>query len=160
MRQIAAAQTSDAALVSAALKRVRFSRRLTAQDVATRMNMTLRSYQRFEAGRTPFNLDLIHRFATATDSDPQAVWMGIVIGSSDLALNSADNQFATVLMAATHKFEARIGDRLSRLSTRTIIDAVTTMYEDLARRALDDTAGQWLEDSQREIAKVRAKPGR
>lgn len=160
MSESASEQSSDAALISAAIKRVRLRRGFSTQQVAVRMNVTLRTYQRFEAGDMPFNLDLIHRFARATDSDPHGFWLGVVIGSSALALNSADNQFATVLLSATHKFEARMGDRIARLSTRTIIDAVMAMYETLAREADTEAAQQWLSDSERELSAVRPRPGR
>lgn len=160
MSESASEQSSDAALISAAIKRVRLRRGFSTQQVAVRMNVTLRTYQRFEAGDMPFNLDLIHRFARATDSDPHAFWLGVVVGSSALALNSADNQFATILVSATHKFEARMGDRLARLSTRTIIDAVMAMYETLVREADTEAARQWLSDSERELAAVRPRPGR
>ncbi|MFN7110070.1 MAG: helix-turn-helix domain-containing protein [Brevundimonas sp.] len=160
MNTSASEQSSDGALLSAAVKRVRLRRGLTAQAVANRMNVTLRTYERFEAGRMRLNPDLIRRFARATDSDPHALWMGLVIGSPDFALHSADNQFATVLLSATHKFEARMGERIARLSTRTIIDAVMAMYDGLAQQAEDQSAEQWLHESKRELAAARPKPGR
>ena len=122
--------------------------------------MTLRTYERFESGRMRFNPDLIGRFARATDSDPHALWMSLLLGAPDLALHSADNQFATVLMSATLKFEARVGQRLARLTTRAIIDAVVAMYDALAQQADDPSAAQWLSESGRDLAAARRPPPR
>lgn len=160
MTQSASVQTSDGALTSGAVKRVRLRRGLTAQTVAERMNVTLRTYERFEAGRMRLNPDLIRRFARVTDSDPHALWMSLLLGAPDLALHSADNQFATVLMSATLKFEARVGPRLARLSTRAIIDAVVAMYDGLAQQAEDPSAAQWLSESGRDLAAARPQSTR
>ncbi|OYW26992.1 MAG: hypothetical protein B7Z51_09470, partial [Methyloversatilis sp. 12-65-5] len=43
----------------------------------------------FESGATRLNLDHIHRFAAATNSDPYALILSVVIGSSELARRCA-----------------------------------------------------------------------
>lgn len=160
MCESASEPLSDDARMSAAIKRVRLRRGFSTQEVADRMNITLRTYQRFEAGRMASNLDLMHRFAKATDSDPHALWFGVAIGSADLAPNSADNQFVTVLVSATHRFEARYGERIARLSTRAIIDAVTALYDRLGREIEEKSAKDWLKESEQSLAAVRPRPGR
>ena len=62
-------QKRDGALLAAALKAIRRHRGLRALDVATRMNLSLRTYENFESGRIRINADYIHRFCAATDSD-------------------------------------------------------------------------------------------
>lgn len=61
--------TRDGRLLSETVRGVRKFRGMTTREVAVRMNMSLRSYQRFEAGVTRLNFDYVKRFAAATGGD-------------------------------------------------------------------------------------------
>ena len=52
---------SDARLIGLAARAVRRARNMTAQQVATAMNLPLRTYEYFEAGSGRVNLDYVHR---------------------------------------------------------------------------------------------------
>ncbi|TAJ65963.1 XRE family transcriptional regulator, partial [Brevundimonas sp.] len=130
-------------------------------EVASAMNMALRTYERFESGATRLNLDHIHRFAAATNSDPYALILSVVIGSSELARRCADNKMATILTVAIQRFDRTIQDRLLDLDARTLIAAVTGMFDALLDG--DETSEQaqaWLQTGAAELLAKRPKPGR
>ncbi len=53
----------DAPMLSQVLKAIRRRRGLRPVEVAARMGVAKRSYERFESGRGPLNVPQIHRFA-------------------------------------------------------------------------------------------------
>lgn len=151
----------DGALLSAAVKAVRKHRGMTTAEVADAMNMALRTYERFEAGATRLNLDHIHRFAAATNSDPYALILSVVIGSSELARRCADNKMATILTVAIQRFDQTIQDRLMDLDARTLITAITGMFDTLLDGdETSDQAQAWLQTGAAELFAKRPKPGR
>ena len=148
----------DGELLSAAVKAVRKHRGMTTAEVASAMNMALRTYERFESGATRLNLDHIHRFAAATNSDPYALILSVVIGS---ARRCADNKMATILTVAIQRFDQAIQDRLMDLDARTLITAITGMFDTLLDG--DETSEQaqaWLQTGAAELLSKRPKPGR
>lgn len=151
----------DGALLAATLRKLRRRRGLSKIEVAAGMNMPLRTYNRFEAGETRLNLDYIHRFAQVTRSDPQAILMAVAIGSPDFAARACDNQLATILTVALRNFDADVGDGIAGLDSRTVIGAVTRLFDDLAARARDpDAASTWLERGVDDLKSRRPRPGR
>ena len=123
--------------------------------------MPLRTYQRFESGETRPNLDHIHRFARATRSDPHALVMAVAIGSPELAVRTADNQLATTLTVGLQAFNRTQGERIADLDVRTIVSAVTAMFDRLADAgAAQSEARDWIRTGQDALAKARPKPGR
>jgi transcriptional regulator with XRE-family HTH domain len=151
----------DGDLLSAAVKAVRKHRGMTSAEVAAAMNMALRTYERFEAGATRFNLDHIHRFAAATSSDPYAIVWSVMIGAPEFARRSADNKMATILTVAVQRFDRSVQDRLLDMDARTLISAVTGMFDTLLE---DDEQGEqaraWLQRGGADLAQARPKPGR
>ena len=153
--------TRDGDLLSAAVKLVRKSRGLSSREVADAMNMSLRTYQRFEAGSTRLNLDHIHRFARATSSDPYAILMSVMIGSSRFALNTADNMLSTILIVGVQNLEQSVGDRISELDTRTLVGAVAGLFDGFAKQVLErDPAQDWLDKGRDDLSARRPRPGR
>lgn len=151
----------DGQLLSAAVKLVRRSRSLSSREVARAMNLSLRTYQRFESGTTRLNLDHLHRFAQATSSDPYAILMGVMIGSSRFALNTADTMLSTILVVAVQNLERELGDRISELDTRTLVSAVASLFDGLAARVLErDPSEEWLHQGRQALVAQRPKPGR
>lgn len=161
MNELAADENQDDRVLSRALRAVRKERGLSVREVAAGMNMLPRTYQRFEAGKTRFNLDHVHRFARATSSDPYAIYVALAIGSSRYARNTADNMLSTILIVGVQKLEEKLGDRLAELDTRTLVMAVSSMFDDLAEKILGaDPAKAWLEEGQKDLTRRRPKPGR
>ncbi|MBB5740792.1 MULTISPECIES: helix-turn-helix domain-containing protein [Brevundimonas] len=151
----------DNDLLSLALKLIRRHRGLTALEMAQKMQMPLRTYERFEAGGSRLNIDYVHRFAAATDSDPYAIIMAVAIGSPELALRCADNKLVTTLTVGAQRFDQILGDRIQALEARAIIDAVCTMFDQLLIDSADQQrAAQWLERGVSDLSSIRPKPGR
>lgn len=161
MASVAPEQMRDSQLLSAAVKLVRRSRGLSTRQVAAAMHMSLRTYQRFEAGATRVNLDHIHRFAKATSSDPYSLVMSVMIGSSRFAQNTADNMLSTVLVVGVQNLERALGDRIARLDTRSLVSGVAALFDGFAAQVLAvDPAEEWLNKGREELTARRPKPGR
>lgn len=151
----------DSEVLSLAVKLIRRDRKLTAAEVAERMRTPLRTYERFEAGGSRLNVDYIHRFAAATDSDPHAILAAVTIGSPEFALRGADNKLATILAVGLQRFNYILGDRIQTLDARAIINAVCAMYEELLREGGEQQrAAAWLDLGLTDLAMLRPKPGR
>jgi len=151
----------DSDLLSEALKTVRRSRGMTAAETAGAMGMPLRTYERFEAGDGRLNIDYVHRFAAATDSDAYAIIMAVAIGSPSLAARCADNKLVTTLTIAAQRFDAAMGDRIRTLQARAVIMAVCAMFDELADHAEEQkTLDRWIETGMRDLSSTRPRPGR
>ena len=146
----------DGALLSQALKRLRTRSGRSKAEVAEAMNLSVRAYERFEAGHIRFNLDYVRRFARATDCDPHAIVLALLTGSPEFAVRSADNRFATILMIGLRQFDETVGDGLSEMEVRTLVSAVTAMFDRLAALpSTPDPSRTWLEQGQ---AKLETPP--
>lgn len=160
MSGVLAEGSRDGELLSEALRKVRKHRGMTAAQVASGMHVAKRTYERFEAGETRLNLDLVARFARATRCDPNALLLSVVIGSPDFARRCIDNRMATILTIALQKFDARAGDSLSSLDVHTLIGAITQMFDGLETTLARDHAEAWIEAGTQDLDAKRPKPGR
>ncbi|MEN5168679.1 helix-turn-helix transcriptional regulator [Brevundimonas pondensis] len=155
------ASNHDGALLSAAIRAVRRLRGMSSRDTAEAMHMPLRTYQRFESGETRPNLDHIHRFARATRSDPHALVMAVAIGAPELAVRTVENHLATIITVGLQTFNRTQGDRIADLDVRTVVGAVTAMFDRLAEAgASQSEARAWIRTGQNALAEARPKPGR
>lgn len=157
-----AERQSQTETLSAALRMIRTDRRLRTTDLASGMNMALRSYEHFEAGGGRVNLERLHRFAEVTDADPHAILAALALGSPAFARRTADNKLMTILMVALQEFDEAVGDAIADLEARTIINVLTKAFEDLAQHATrrDGAAEAWLEEgSARLVSPVREDGG-
>jgi transcriptional regulator with XRE-family HTH domain len=151
----------DSDLLSSALKSIRRLRGMSKPEIAERMRMALRTYERFEAGSGRLNIDYIHRFAVATDSDPHAIIMAVASGSPDLARHCADNKMITTLIVGTQRFDEALGDRIQKLEARAVIAALSTMFETLQLHIESQARAEaWLERAKQDLSEKRPKPGR
>lgn len=142
-----AQRQSQSETLSAALRLIRARRRIKTADLARSMNMALRSYEHFEAGGGRVNLERIHAFAEATESDPHGILAALALGSPEFALRTADNKLMTILMVALQEFDEEIGDAVAELDARDIINVFTKAFRDLALQSVrrDSAARAWLE---------------
>lgn len=157
----ASASSRDGKLLSQALKLVRRYRGMTSSEVAVAMCMPIRTYERFEAGDCRLNIDYIHRFALATDSDPHAFLMAVAVGSPELAWRCADNKLITTIIVGVKRSDRALGDRLQTLESRDVIAAVMAMITQLnAQSQAQEAATKWLEDGTADLRASRPRPGR
>jgi transcriptional regulator with XRE-family HTH domain len=155
-------QVRDGQVLSESLKSIRRLRGLSAVEVSGSMNISLRTYQDFEAGRGRLNEDYVHRFARATNSDPHAILHAVKIGSPQFAVWCADNKFLTVFEIELQRFDETMGERIRSLEPRELIIAISTMFSLLESesRNRESDAKTWLEQGQAAISRRRPKPGR
>src|SRR5437879_4939306 len=96
-----------------ALRSIRLARRLRIADMARLMDMAPRSYEHFEAGRSPLDLDQLQKFAEVTDSDPFAILASVLLQAPEFALRTADNKPMVAFMLALRVFHEELRDDIS-----------------------------------------------
>lgn len=152
---------SDGAMLSSALKAVRRLRNLTAPETAARMHMTLRTYERFESGETRLNVDYVHRFARATDSDANGILLAVVLGAPGFAVHCADNQLATVLTSGLHNLVRTLGADVEFLTARDVVETTGAMFDELIRQAGETRQIKAaIAAGQADLDATRPRPGR
>lgn len=136
------------ALLSAALRGIRKARGLRSSDVASAMGLPIRSYQRFEAGQGEFDLDLIQRFADATDSDPFAIAFSVWIKRPHFALDAMDNKPMVTFVLTLRAFQEEMGEDISLIESRVWWGGFRRVFGDLEEyvRRRDLSAETWLEE--------------
>ena len=135
-------------LLSEVLKTLRARRGLRSHEVAARMGLETRSYERFEAGEVRLDLERLFLFAEATDSDPLAIVCALHLQRADLALLCADNNLMLIEALALERLAKRRGDRMRRLEAATLIDAFEGAFDRLAEdvEAREARARAWLNE--------------
>lgn len=151
---------SQSETLSTALRLIRAHRRLRASEVARDMNMALRSYEHFEAGGGRINVERIHRFAAATDSDPYAIMASLALGSPEFAVRCADNKLMTIFAVAVQEFDEAVGGAVADLDGRTIINTFTKALAELGQHAVrkDSEAEAWLKSRLGRLALPTGEP--
>jgi transcriptional regulator with XRE-family HTH domain len=134
--------------LSQALKPLRRLRRLRQPEVAARMGMRPRTFEHFEAGKGPFNIDRVYGFARALNVDPHAILVAVDIGSPEFALRSAENKLMTIIVMEVQRFNERTGDAIIQLDPQTIRAVVERAFNELGDLASTRTAlaESWLKD--------------
>lgn len=133
---------------------------MKSRDIAKAMGIPLRSYLHFEAGGGRLNVELVLKFAQATDSDPFAILGGALIGAPELAGYCAKNKMMIAMAIALREFCAELGPDIERLETSTLVTAFGTLFAGLASeaRAQEDWAQKWLAQKSPHVgAPVRRK---
>lgn len=143
-----------------ALKSLRRLRSLRPGQMADAMGMPRRSYEYFEAGRGPLNVDRVHRFAQILDVDPFAILAAMEIRSPQFAVRCAEHKLMTVMMVALQEFDATAGDDIGRLNAATIIAGLTRMFDALAKEARDGEAfaERWMGEAEPPEPPERSDP--
>jgi transcriptional regulator with XRE-family HTH domain len=118
-------------LLSQILKHIRDLRHLSARQVADAMGLPLRTYYNFESGAGALDIARVFRFADATDSDPVSIIESLMLGSLDHALRCLENQAASIKLASFHKFEQKVGDRMTNIQSQFFIEAFKRSYDSL-----------------------------
>ena len=145
---------SDARLIGLAARAVRRARSMTAQQVATAMNLPLRTYEYFEAGAGRVNLDYVQRFAVATNCDPWSLLLGPALGSIEFARRTADVKLMLIFLIALGEFERTMEDRMLTLDPRALIEAFTETFRKLEaeNRQRGEETETWLDAGRDRLA--------
>jgi transcriptional regulator with XRE-family HTH domain len=114
-----------------ALKLLRRLRGRRPGELAVLIGISRRSYEYFEAGRGPLNVDRVHRFAQILDVDPFAILAAMEIRSPQFALQCAEHKLMTIMTVAVQEFDAAAGDAIGRLNAATIISGLTRVFDAL-----------------------------
>lgn len=135
------------ATLAAALRGVREARRLRIADMARLMQMAPRSYEHFEAGRSPLDLERLQKFAEVTNSDPFAILASVLMEAPDFAVQAADNKPLVAFILALRVFHEDLGDDLALIEPRLFVGAFRRVFQDLAEhvRNRDISAETWLD---------------
>jgi transcriptional regulator with XRE-family HTH domain len=128
------------AWLSQSLKAIRRLRGRRLVDVAADMGMKPRTYEYFESGRGPLNVDRIHQFADVLDADPYAILMAIEIGSPAFAVRCAGNKMITGLTISMLELDAMAGDDIAQLDPNLLMKAFNQMSDGLASQARERRA--------------------
>lgn len=141
------------ALLAAALRGVRRARNMRASQVAQAMGLALRTYQHFEEGAGPFDLERIRQFADATDSDPFAIVASIWLRSPQFAVRAIDSKPMVVMMLALRAFEDELAEDITLIEPRVWWGGFKRLFQDLGEhvRKRDLTAETWLDDQARRL---------
>ncbi len=121
--------------------------------MARLMNMHPRSYERFEAGQGPLDLDQLQKFAEVTDSDPFGILIGVWLDAPEFAVRTADNKPIVAFMLALRVFHDDLRDDISLIEPRLFVGAFRRVFQDLAEhvRNRDLTAENWLDAQAKRI---------
>jgi len=71
---------------------------MPAAEVASGMNISLSTYEKFERGRIRLNPDYIHRFARVTGSDHRAIQLSVMMESPGIALHASRTHLVAALL--------------------------------------------------------------
>lgn len=142
-----------ARLVSAAIKRIRLMRRMRSSEVADAMELSVRTYEHFEAGRGKLTYSRISRFARATNSDPVAIFASIPLRSADFALGCIDNKLMTVVMTCMRELDQELGEDISRLPVSVLVATFDKLSKELIShvKRRDEYAEKWMQEKASQI---------
>lgn len=137
--------------LSQILRSIRAARRLRASDVAKAMGMALRSYEHFEAGRGRLDFLRLERFAEATDSDPYAIVIELMLKRPGFALEAMENKLAVVNLFALDDFHAAMGEDVRLIEPQVLVGGFQRLFQDFADyvRKRDLSAERWLDQKSR-----------
>ena len=147
-------EIEPAKLIAEAVRSIRRARHMKTSEVAAAMGMPTRTYELFESGKGKITYARISRFAEATNSDPAAILISILLKSPGFAVRCMDNKFATVAMAALRDLDDELGADLSTISSANAITAFEKMGKDLIAhlRRQDPFTDSWMQERASRIA--------
>lgn len=136
------------ATLSQALKLLRRRRGMRSVEVARRMGIGHRTYQRFEKGELGLDLEKIFAAAEAIGADPWGIIFAAEFGSVNFALYCADNQAASLLLAMLRRFDRRSGQDIAALDPRSLALIYRKSFDQISLRAQEFQTDleQWMFD--------------
>jgi len=122
-------------LLARALRALRRLRGRRLVDVAAALALRKRTYEHFEGGFGPLNVERVHAFAELLRVDPYGILTAIEICSPDFAVRTAENKFMTMFYLQVQEFDERTGDAIALLDAYCLLDAFRDMLAKLEAEA-------------------------
>lgn len=122
-------------MLARTLRAVRTFRRRRLADVADELAIKKRTYEHFEGGFGPMNVERIHALAELLGVDPYSVLAAVEICSPDFAVRTAENKFMTMFYLQLQEFDERAGDGLALLDAYSLLEAFREMFGKLEAEA-------------------------
>jgi len=117
------------------LRAVRNFRRRLLVDVARELGIKKRTYEHFEGGFGPLNVERVHAFAELLRVDPYGVLTALEICSPEFAVRTAENKLMTMFHLQLQDFDQRTGDAIVLLDAYTLMVAFREMFAKLEEEA-------------------------
>lgn len=114
-------------LLARALRALRKLRGRRLIDVAATLGMRKRTYEHFEGGFGPLNVERVHEVAELLRVDPYGILTALEICSPEFAVRTADNKFMTMFHLQLQEFNERTGDAITLLDAYCLLDAFREM---------------------------------
>ncbi len=121
-------------IFSEVLKSLRIMRGERATDVAGRMGLERRTYERFESGEVRAEVERLIQLAEALGGDPVAILCAVYLENPALAAVCADNKLMTVVAHGLERLNRRFGDRIRELETAFIMEVFDTAFDVLGQK--------------------------
>jgi transcriptional regulator with XRE-family HTH domain len=136
------------ATLSQALRQLRVRRGFRSAEVARQMGISLRNYQRFQAGELGLDFEKIFGFADVVRADPWGIIFAAEFGSVSIAIYSADNQAVSIMLTMFRRFDRQSGQDIAALDPRSVALIFRKCFDQISLRAQEFNADleQWMFD--------------
>jgi len=132
--------TAKGPMLARILRAVRSFRRRLLVDVARDLNIKQRTYEHFEGGFGPLNVERIHALAELLRVDPYGILTALEICSPEFAVRTAENKLMTMFYLQLQDFDERTGDAITLLDAYTLMAAFREMFAKLEKEAREREA--------------------
>lgn len=106
---------------------------MSKDDVAAAMGISPRTYHDFEKGTRGYDFDKVRLFAKATNTDANAIHLGVQYNWPELPLLLMDNKMAAAFFVLTRDLHREFGARLSQVPANVMV-AGFRHIEELTRK--------------------------
>ncbi len=160
MREKTTEETLDVELIAKAMRMIRTDRRMKPSEVAKVMGLPVRSYEHLESGKGRISYERVCRFAEATNSDADALWSVLQIGSPEFALLCADNKGMSIVISFMRELHEKLGEDMIFLEPGAMIGGMSRLINEWVAhvRQRDTYAEKWLELQKGKSRKSAALP--
>ena len=114
---------------------------MTAAEVAAGMDVSLRTYQDFEAGRRGYDFNKVRLFAKATRTDATSIHLGVQYNWPELPLILMDNKMATAFFIVMRDLHGEFGPRLGRVPPALLVGGFRQIADEVRKLFARQDAG-------------------
>lgn len=117
------------------IRTLRTNARMSMAEVARKMDLTDRSYRRFEDGHVELDPERIYRFAEATGSDPIGIILAVLIGDPEFAFRVADSKLMLLLVTQLEDWNRDHRDDITLIEPNAYLASLSHVLSQLATKA-------------------------